>query len=94
VRVIANVEVVEKGPLSNIDTPQRDMSDSSIGLGVDGQPRCDCLVARLLRPDSGNVRSDQQKGVRFRCGMKLVVFGLFLQTRYVALASVCRLGQN
>jgi hypothetical protein len=41
--------------------PQRDMSDSSIGLDVDGQPRCDFLVARLLRPDSGNVRSDQQK---------------------------------
>jgi len=30
-------------------------------LDIDGQASCDLLLARLLRPDNGNIRSDQQK---------------------------------
>jgi hypothetical protein len=40
---------------------QRDMNDSAIRLDIDGQPSCDLLATRLLKPDSGNIRSDQQK---------------------------------
>ena len=54
---------------------------SWIRLDVDGQPSCDFLVARVLRPDSGIVQSDQQKRGCFGGGSKLAVFGLFLQTR-------------
>jgi hypothetical protein len=57
------------------------MNDSSVRLDVDGQLRRDLLVAHLLRPDSGNTRSDQQKRECFGGGSKLPVFDLFLQNR-------------
>jgi hypothetical protein len=57
------------------------MSDSSTALHVDGQLCCDLLVACLVKPDSGNIRSDQQKRECFGGGSKLPVFELFLQTR-------------
>lgn len=65
----------------NNGTSQRDMSDSSIRLDVDDKPSCGLLVARLFRPDSGNIRSDQQKRECFGGGLRLAVFGLFLQPR-------------
>lgn len=58
------------------------MSDSSIRLGVNGQPCCDFLVARVLWPDSGNVRSDQQNHGCLASQSGIAVFGLFLQPRW------------
>ncbi len=52
------------------------MNDSSVRLDVDGQLRRDLLVAHLLRPDSGNTRSDQQTRV-FRRWIEIACFRPF-----------------
>jgi hypothetical protein len=67
-----------------IDRFKCNMSEASIRLDGNDQPRCDLLLVRIVERGSGNIHKQQPNRGDVERGRKCGFFGLFLQTRCAA----------